>query len=145
LFEHDLFGKPVSTFPDHALAPVRKSGPRPTFDIEAEEERAQVHDVSDPAYPMLARHLRARRDNISMTITALQRRLQEEQTARQNYLEAGSSNNDRTVEAIRNRVRRFLDMAFRLPRLLPVQDDLEPFPLRSNRSGTLDSCFDAFS
>jgi hypothetical protein len=31
LFEHDLFGKPVSTFPDHALscsgnvAPVRRS------------------------------------------------------------------------------------------------------------------------
>jgi hypothetical protein len=22
LFEHDLFGKPVSTFPDHALAPL---------------------------------------------------------------------------------------------------------------------------
>src|SRR6266850_7083810 len=30
LFEHDLFGKPVPTFPDHALArPTRLPGPRP--------------------------------------------------------------------------------------------------------------------
>jgi hypothetical protein len=26
-FEHDLFGKPVSTFPDHALKEAVKSGP----------------------------------------------------------------------------------------------------------------------
>jgi hypothetical protein len=29
LFEHDLFGKPVSTFPDHALA-LQKAGLRPS-------------------------------------------------------------------------------------------------------------------
>jgi hypothetical protein len=26
LFEHDLFGKPVPTFPDHALAPLAGAG-----------------------------------------------------------------------------------------------------------------------
>jgi hypothetical protein len=35
-----------------------------SVDIEHEEERGGVHDLSDPAYPVLARSLRARRENI---------------------------------------------------------------------------------
>jgi len=41
-------------------------------DIEHEEARAGVRDVSDPAYPVLARSLRARRKNIGATIAMLE-------------------------------------------------------------------------
>jgi hypothetical protein len=41
-------------------------------DIEHEETRASVRDLSDPAYPVLARSLRARRDNIRVTIASLE-------------------------------------------------------------------------
>ena len=58
------------------------------FDIDAEEERARVRDVFNPAYPILARHLRARRDNLNVTITALQGRLQKEQPPESNYSES---------------------------------------------------------
>jgi hypothetical protein len=44
-------------------------------DIVAEEERAQVFKRSQPEYPMLARTLAARRDNLTDTIAALERRL----------------------------------------------------------------------
>jgi hypothetical protein len=44
-------------------------------DIAAEEERAQVFDRSHPAYPILAQTLTARRDNLSATIAALEKRL----------------------------------------------------------------------
>jgi hypothetical protein len=44
-------------------------------DIATEEERAGVADRSDAAYPMLARTLAARRDNLRDTITALEQRL----------------------------------------------------------------------
>jgi flagellar protein FliJ len=44
-------------------------------DIAGEEERAQVFDRSHPAYPTLARTLAARRDNLSATIAALEKRL----------------------------------------------------------------------
>jgi hypothetical protein len=43
-------------------------------DIIAEQERAQVFDRSHPAYPILARTLTARRDNLSATISALEKR-----------------------------------------------------------------------
>ena len=46
-------------------------------DIETEEERARVTDVSDPIYPIVARQLRARRDNLQVTIAALQGYFQE--------------------------------------------------------------------
>jgi hypothetical protein len=41
-------------------------------DIEHEEERAGVRDVSDPTYPLLARSLRTRRENIGATIASLE-------------------------------------------------------------------------
>jgi hypothetical protein len=47
-------------------------------DIVAEEERAKISDRSDAGYPMLARSLIERRDNIKMTIAALEERLTEQ-------------------------------------------------------------------
>ena len=43
-----------------------------TVDIEHEEARAGVRDLSDPTYPVLARSLRTRRDNIRATIASLE-------------------------------------------------------------------------
>jgi hypothetical protein len=43
-----------------------------TVDIEHEEARAGVRDLSDPTYPVLARSLRTRRDNLWATIAALE-------------------------------------------------------------------------
>jgi hypothetical protein len=44
-------------------------------DIAAEEERVRIFDVSAPAYPILAKSLIARRDNLRSTIAALVKRL----------------------------------------------------------------------
>jgi len=44
-------------------------------DIAAEEENASVFDRSQAEYPMLARSLAARRDNLKGTIAALEKRL----------------------------------------------------------------------
>src|SRR5258708_33823876 len=46
-------------------------------DIVIEEERSRVADRSDPAYPILARTLAARRDNLKVTIATLQQRVEE--------------------------------------------------------------------
>ena len=46
-------------------------------EIAAQEERASVSDRSDVKYPMLARTLIERRDNLMMTIDALEQRLAE--------------------------------------------------------------------
>jgi hypothetical protein len=45
------------------------------IDILTEEERVRVFDRSDPAYPILARTLTARRDNLIVTVADLQERL----------------------------------------------------------------------
>ena len=45
------------------------------LDIDFEEERARIRDFSDPAYPILARHLLTRRENLMETIAALQARV----------------------------------------------------------------------
>ncbi|WP_426532619.1 hypothetical protein [Bradyrhizobium sp. McL0615] len=42
-----------------------------TVDIEHEEACAGVRDLSDPTYPVLARSLRARKDNIRATVASL--------------------------------------------------------------------------
>jgi len=44
-------------------------------DVQTEEERSRIFDRSDANYPMLARTLVARRENIKMTIAALEMRL----------------------------------------------------------------------
>ena len=43
-----------------------------TADIEREEAQAGVRDLADPTYPVLARSLRARRDNIMATVATLE-------------------------------------------------------------------------
>jgi hypothetical protein len=45
------------------------------IDISTEEERARVFDMRDPAYPILARTLAARRENLKVTVAALEHRL----------------------------------------------------------------------
>jgi hypothetical protein len=45
-------------------------------DIKTEEAQAKVKDAFDPCYPMIARQLLARRDNLATTITTLQAVLQ---------------------------------------------------------------------
>jgi hypothetical protein len=45
------------------------------IDILNEEERVRVFDRSDPAYPILARTLTARRDNLIVTVADLEERL----------------------------------------------------------------------
>jgi hypothetical protein len=57
------------------ISDLRRSMNILTADIEHEEERAGVRDLRDPAYPVLARTLMARRDNIEATIGALQMRV----------------------------------------------------------------------
>ena len=47
-----------------------------TVDIEHEEARAGVRDLSDPTYPVLARSLRERRENIRVTIASLEELVQ---------------------------------------------------------------------
>ena len=44
-------------------------------DIAIEEERTGMFDRSEAAYPILARMLTARRDNLRETITALEKQL----------------------------------------------------------------------
>ena len=44
-------------------------------DIAAEEERARVFNRSDAAYPIAARILAVRRDNLKASIATLERRL----------------------------------------------------------------------
>jgi hypothetical protein len=44
-------------------------------DILEEESKAGVFDTCQPTYPMLARNLRARRDNLVSTINVLQERV----------------------------------------------------------------------
>jgi hypothetical protein len=43
-----------------------------TIDIQHEETQAGVRDLSDPTYPVLARGLRVRRENIRTTIASLE-------------------------------------------------------------------------
>jgi hypothetical protein len=43
-----------------------------TVDIEHEETQAGVRDLADPAYPVLARSLRVRRENIGATVATLE-------------------------------------------------------------------------
>jgi hypothetical protein len=44
-------------------------------DVQDEEKRAGIFDVSNIAYPIIAKNLRARRDNLLVTIAALEGQL----------------------------------------------------------------------
>jgi hypothetical protein len=46
-----------------------------SIEIEHEEARAGVYDLSAVTYPVLARSLRARKDNIQITIASLEAQL----------------------------------------------------------------------
>jgi hypothetical protein len=46
-----------------------------TYDLQEEEKRTGSFDVSNIAYPTLARNLRARRDNLLITIAMLESQL----------------------------------------------------------------------
>ena len=46
-----------------------------SIDICNEEERVRVFNTSSPAYPVLAKALAARRDNLNLTIVLLAKRL----------------------------------------------------------------------
>ncbi|WP_456622950.1 hypothetical protein [Bradyrhizobium sp. P5_C12] len=49
-------------------------------DILEEERKAGISDPKNPAYPMLALNLRVRRDNIQVSITILESRLEKQST-----------------------------------------------------------------
>jgi len=44
-------------------------------EITLEEERAHVHDQSHYSYPIAAKTMRGRRDNLALTVAALEARL----------------------------------------------------------------------
>ena len=50
-------------------------------DIRDEEKRTGISNVSNVAYPILARNLRTRRDNLLATITMLESRLAKTEVA----------------------------------------------------------------
>ena len=54
------------------ISDLRRSVDILSADIEHTEARAGVRDVSDAAYPVLARSLRKRRENIGATIASLE-------------------------------------------------------------------------
>lgn len=49
-------------------------------DILEEERKAGISDPQNPAYPMLALNLRVRRDNLQVSITILENRLENQST-----------------------------------------------------------------
>jgi hypothetical protein len=57
------------------IADMRRAVELLDCDVGTEEERIQIKDRADAQYPMLARHLAARRDNLKVTIATLEARL----------------------------------------------------------------------
>ena len=49
-------------------------------DIQEEERRAGISDPNNLAYPMLAQNLRARRDNLQVSIAILESRIEKRST-----------------------------------------------------------------
>jgi len=54
------------------IGDLRRSVAALTADIEHEEMRSGVRNVTNPTYPVLARSLRVRRENIAATIASLE-------------------------------------------------------------------------
>jgi hypothetical protein len=63
-----ITGLQIATF----IGSLSRSVELLTADIEHEEARAGVRELADPTYPVLARSLRARRENIGATIAMLE-------------------------------------------------------------------------
>jgi hypothetical protein len=76
--KHPLSAEPARI--ETLIANINRSVELLKVDIDTEEERARVKDVSDPTYPIVARQLRARRDNLNATIAALRQRLKASET-----------------------------------------------------------------
>jgi hypothetical protein len=57
------------------IADMRRAVELLDRDVGTEEERMRIKDRGDAHYPMLARHLAARRDNLKVTIATLEARL----------------------------------------------------------------------
>ena len=73
-----LLNDPRATMKLHALiADLRRRVQVLDFDLYEQEKRTGIFSVSDAAYPILARDQRARRNNLLVTITMLQRQLVE--------------------------------------------------------------------
>jgi hypothetical protein len=70
------------------IANLKRSIDLLSSDIDGEETRARIRDLSNPAYPILARHLRTRRANLGTTIAALQARLQAMGASEDQYSES---------------------------------------------------------
>lgn len=70
------------------IANLKRSIDLLSSDIDGEETRARIRDLSDPAYPILARHLRTRRANLATTIAGLQARLQARGASQDQYSES---------------------------------------------------------
>ena len=70
------------------VASLNRSMELLTSDIESEEDRVRVHDVSHPAYPCLARHLQSRRAKLNETIAALRSRWQKLRNEAQNPVDS---------------------------------------------------------
>jgi hypothetical protein len=60
------------------IATISRSVELLNYDVDLEEERGRVHDIFNPEYPILARHLRTRRDNLNKTLAALRARIEEQ-------------------------------------------------------------------
>jgi hypothetical protein len=71
-----LAGDPRTTMKLRALiADLARQVQLLSSDIQDEEKRTGLFDVSDVAYPTLARNLRARRDNLQVTVALLEGQL----------------------------------------------------------------------
>ena len=69
---------PRTTMKLHALiADLRRGVQLLDCDLYEEEKRTGIFNVSNAAYPILARNLRARRNNLLVTIATLQSQLVE--------------------------------------------------------------------
>jgi hypothetical protein len=71
-----LLNDPRATMKLHALiADLRRQVQLLDCDLHEEEKRTAISDLSNSAYPIIARNLRTRRGNLSATITMLESRL----------------------------------------------------------------------
>jgi hypothetical protein len=74
-------------------------------DVAAEEERCRIYDLSDAEYPMLARNIAARSENLKATIAALEARLTSTISVAATEVRKGSS--ERRGPRRKNSPRRF--------------------------------------
>ncbi len=69
------------------IADMRRFVSHLESEIAMEEDRAKVHDEGNFAYPIVAKTMRARRDNLNLTIAALDAQVQSADRGVSNKLE----------------------------------------------------------